>query len=537
MIAMILAAGVGSRLSPLTLFMPKPMVPVCNKPVMEHIIDLLAQHQINTVVANLNYLPDQIERYFGNGQRWGVNLTYSLERDLLGTAGAVKRVADIFDETFFVLMGDALTDLDLTAMLDFHRKSQAKVTIALHAIEDPSRFGVVQVDEHGKILRFQEKPKPGTEFSNLASMGLYILEPEILDLIPPDTVYDFGHQLFPLLLEKGIPFYGFTSDCYWSDVGSFSEYRAAQNAMLHGQVKTAMLPGRPAAPSTWLGRNVVIQPNARITAPVLIGDNCQIEAEAEIGPNTVLGNNVIVAEGATVSNSVVLEGTYVGKLVNVQDAVVNRNCLVNVPSNTSVFVADNFLLGEVGEGVVLRGLGRALEWLAGLLAFLLSLPFWPLTFVLALFAGKGPLLHKELRATNNPRLLWESAKVGWRSVSMLRFRADPATPLGRWLERTGLRNLPGLLSVLKGDLALVGTGPLLAEQVAELQDEWQHQRFRVPAGLTGLWYLNGTGQPGGSLPLDEQLIMDSYYAVTHTWQEDVQIFFKTPAAWLRRVFR
>jgi NDP-sugar pyrophosphorylase family protein/lipopolysaccharide/colanic/teichoic acid biosynthesis glycosyltransferase len=537
MMAMILAAGVGSRLSPLTLFMPKPMVPVCNKPVMEHIIDLLAQHQVKTVVANLHYLPDQIERHFGNGQRWGVNLTYSLERSLLGTAGAVKRVADIFDETFLVLMGDAISDLDLTAMLAFHRGSQSKVTIALHEVADPSRFGVAQVDGHGRIQRFQEKPEPGTQVSNLASMGFYILEPDILDLIPAGTVYDFGRELFPLLLDKGVPFYGYRSNCYWSDVGSFGEYRAAQGAMLNGRLRTALLPGRKVAPGLWQGRNVVIHPKARITAPALIGDNCQVGADAEIGPNAVLGNNVIVAEGATVSGSVVLDGTYVGRLVNVQDAVVNRNCLVNVPSNTSVFVSDNFLLGEVGEDVVLRGVARTMEWLAGFALAVASLPLFLIAFVAALFAGSGTLIERVALATNDPRTLRESARLGWRAVTLHRFRADLSTALGRWLDRTGLRDLPGLIAVLKGDLALVGVGPLTPDQAGELTDEWQQQRFHAPAGLIGLWYLNGAAQPGGKLPLDEQLIVDSYYAVTRTWKEDMRIILKTPGALLRRLFQ
>ena len=537
MIAMILAAGVGTRLSPLTLFMPKPMVPISNKPVMEHIIDLLAQHQVKTIVANLHYLPDQIESYFGNGQRWGVNLTYSLERDLLGTAGAVKRVEDIFDDTFFVLMGDAITDLDLTAMLAFHRQQKALVSIALHQVDDPSRFGVVQIDGQGKILGFQEKPKAEEALSNLVSMGVYILEPEVLQLIPAETVFDFGHQLFPLLLQKGLPFYGFQSECYWSDVGSFSEYRAAQSAVLTDQVRTALLSGRKVAPFHWQGRNVIIHPSASLIPPVLIGNNCQIDARVVIGPNTVVGNNVIVSEGATIANSVVLDGTYVGKLVNVQDAVVNRNCLVNVPSNTSVFVSDNFLLGEVGEGVVLRGFGRTMEWLTGLVLFVLSLPLWLVAGMAALFSGKGALLQKSLRVTSQPSLLWENARIGSRVVSVYGFRAGQDTSAGRWLERTGLCYLPALFSVLKGDLALVGTGPLSPEQAEQITEEWQQQRFQAPAGLTGLWYINRSNQAGAAMSLEEQLIVDSYYAVTHNWKEDLKIFLQTPAAWLRLLFQ
>ena len=538
MIAMILAAGVGSRLSPLTLFMPKPMVPIANKPVMEHIIDQLARGGITQIVANLNYLPEQIENYFGSGQRWGVNLSYSLEKELLGTAGAVKRVEDIFDDTLVVLMGDSLTDLDLKAMLAFHRERQAQVTIALHTVEDPSRFGVVLTGEQGRILSFQEKPPLAEAASNMVSMGVYILEPSVLKLIPENTPYDFGHQLFPLLLEQGLPFYGFESDCYYSDVGSFGELRAAQFALLNEQVRGAMLPARKTAPGIWQGRNTTIHPSARLVPPLLIGDDSQINANAEIGPNAVIGNHVIIEEGATISGSAILDGTYVGRLVNVQDSVVNRNCLINVPANTSVFVADHFMLGEVSESVVLRGLGRAGEWLAALLLLLLSLPFWLIATLVALFAGRGPLLGSVQRATHDPQMQWESGKIGWRTVSVARFRSDPATPAGRWLRRTGMCDLPGLVAVLKGELALVGPGVISPLQAEALVEDWQRRRFLVPAGVTGLWYVNGSGAADGDELglLEERLIVDSYYAATRTFKADLTILLQTPGAWLKRLF-
>jgi NDP-sugar pyrophosphorylase family protein/lipopolysaccharide/colanic/teichoic acid biosynthesis glycosyltransferase len=531
MIAMILAAGVGSRLNPLTLYMPKPMVPIANKPVMEHIIDLLAKNGITTIVANLNYMPDQIEDYFGSGERWGVNLTYSLERSLMGTAGAVKRVADIFDDTLFVLMGDALTDLDLKAMLEYHRQKQAKVTIALHAVDDPTRFGVVQVDEQGKILRFQEKPKREEAVSNLVSMGLYILEPEILDLIPAKTVYDFGHQLFPLLLEKGIPFYGYETECYWSDVGSFSEYRASQVAVLDEKLQDMIMPAHKTAPGIWVGKNSSIHPTARLEAPILLGDNVQVGPQAVLGPYATIGSNIIIEEGATISHSTILDGTYVGKLVNVQDAVVNRNCLVNVPTNTSVFVSDQFLLGEANAGQALGGVGRAVEWIGTLLLFMLSLPLWLISLAAALFAGKGPLIEKTVLATNDPRARRETGKISWRSVTVHRLRADSTTAAGRWLTRTGLRNLPAQLAVLRGELSLVGVGWITPEQAATLGEDWQRQRFLVPTGLTGLWYTSV-----GIKTLEEQMIVDTYYAVTHSPQEDIRLFLNTAGAWLKRIF-
>jgi len=531
--AMILAAGVGSRLSPLTLFMAKPMVPVVNKPVMEHIIELLARHAVKEIVANLHYLPHHIERYFGDGRRWGVHITYSLERELLGTAGAVRRMASHFDNTFLVVMGDALTDLDLQAIVAFHRQRGAQATIALHEVEDPTRYGVVQVDETGRILRFQEKPKHEEAVSNLVNMGVYIFEPPILDLIPPGEVYDFGHQLFPRLLEEGVPFYGYRADCYWSDVGSFGEYRRAQSAILGGEVRGIRIPGRQVAEGIWQGRGVGVHPRARLVPPVVIGDNCQVRADAIVGPETVLGSHVIVDEGATVVGSTVLDGTYVGRLVNVQEAVVNRNCLVSVPASASVFVADRFLLGEVGEEALVRGLGRALEWAGALALFLASLPLWPLAALLARLSGPGPLLVLRESATSDPQALRETGRVGWRAVQVRRFRADPSARAGRLLHRLGLAGLPGLLHVLRGDLALVGVGPLTPAQAEGLTEDWQRQRFLYPAGLIGLWYVSG----GGNMSLEEQLILDGYYAVTRTWRDDLRILWQTPGAWWRRLWR
>ncbi len=551
--AMILAAGVGSRLSPLTLFMPKPMVPVVNKPVMEHIVELLARHDVKEIIANLHYMPHHVERYFGDGRRWGVHITYSLERELLGTAGAVRRVASHFDDTFVVLMGDAITDLDLGAAVAFHRERGAQATIVLRqgdegtggrgdeetrgqGDEGTGRQGdeeaTIEIDETGRILRFGlvngESNDQSTNLPIYQSASIYILEPPILNLIPPGEVYDFGHQLFPRLLEEKVPFYGYRADCYWSDVGSFAEYRRAQSAILGGEVRSVRIPGRQVAESVWQGRNVAVHPTARLVPPVVIGDNCQIRTDAIVGPETVLGHNVIVDEGATVVGSTVLDGTYVGRLVNVQEAVVNRNCLVSVPASASVFVADRFLLGEVGEEAVIRDLGHALEWIGALALLIVSLPLWPLA---ALLARLGPLLVTEPCATADPQTVRETGQVGWRTVHIRRFRADPATRAGRLLRRLGLAGLPGLLHVLHGDVALVGVGPLTPDQADGLAEDWQRQRFLCPAGLTGLWYVSGDRDTS----LEEQLIVDSYYAATRTWRKDLRILWQTPGAWWRRL--
>ncbi len=234
---MIMAAGVGTRLHPLTKDIPKPMVPIAGRPLMEHIIHLLRIHGFTQLVANLHYLPQTIQNYFGDGSRFGVNLKYSYEPDLMGTAGGVKNNQDFLDETFVVVSGDALTDINLAAFLDFHKQKGAIASIALKPMEEVERFGVVIVDSDGRITSFQEKPKKEEALSNLVNTGVYIFEPEIFNYIPGEEVYDFGKNLFPRLAAEGAPFYGYVTQDYWCDVGNLEAYSQAQKDVEQDRVK------------------------------------------------------------------------------------------------------------------------------------------------------------------------------------------------------------------------------------------------------------------------------------------------------------
>lgn len=204
--AVILVGGEGTRLRPLTYSTPKPMVPILNRPFLEHMLKYMKSHHINDVILALCYLPDHIRAYFGNGSDYGVKLTYDVETSPLGTAGAVKNVAQHLDETFFVFNGDVFTDLNLTAMLDTHRKKSSKATIALTPVDDPSMYGVVETDTNDRVKRFVEKPKREEATTNMINAGIYILEPELLEYIPANQNYMFERGLFPLLLEQGDPF-------------------------------------------------------------------------------------------------------------------------------------------------------------------------------------------------------------------------------------------------------------------------------------------------------------------------------------------
>ncbi|MBW3622064.1 MAG: NDP-sugar synthase [Armatimonadetes bacterium] len=332
--AMILAAGVGSRLDPLTRRLPKPMVPLVNKPVIEHIVELLKKHGINEIMMNLYHLGDSIRNHFGDGSKWGVKIYYSQEAELMGTAGGVKRVETFFDDTFIVIGGDDLADFDLTALVEFHKRKNALSTIALSKVDDPSQFGIVLLDEEGRITRFLEKPKESEAFSNTANTGVYLFEPEALSLIPENEFYDFGKQLFPKLLEMGKPFYGYLTDSYWSDVGNIESYRETQNDVLAGKV-ALNLPVKEQSPQVWMGEDVVIDPSAEIKGPVVIGNGCRIGAGARVLENSILGDHCVVEENAVLHGTTLWEGATVMRDTWLDRCVVGSEC--HVQTNAAIF--------------------------------------------------------------------------------------------------------------------------------------------------------------------------------------------------------
>jgi mannose-1-phosphate guanylyltransferase/phosphomannomutase len=332
--AMILAAGVGSRLDPLTRNVPKPMVPIVNRPVMEHIVELLKRHGFNEIMVNLYYLGEQIETHFGDGSRWGVRIHYSKEDRLWGDAGSVKRCEHFFDDTFVVIGGDDITDLDLTRLLRYHKEKHAIATIALSLVDDPSEYGIALLNERGRITRFLEKPRGEVIFSNAANTGVYVFEPEIFDLIPRGVTYGFGANLLPLLLEQRRPFYGFLTSSYWKDVGNLRTYQQTHVDAMQGRV-SLRIPYPETRKYVWIGSNVKIDPTAEIGYPVIIGNNCEIGPGAKVLEYSVLGDNCVVEDNATVQESILWEGAVVMRDTMLVRCVVGKGC--RVKSNAAVF--------------------------------------------------------------------------------------------------------------------------------------------------------------------------------------------------------
>ena len=334
--AMVLAAGVGSRLDPLTRNLPKPMVPIVNKPALVHIIELLASHGIKEVVINLHHLGEKIEGFLGTGEQLGVKIFYSREESLLGIAGGVKKAAQYFDETFVVIGGDDLTTIDISKLIARHREKQALATIALARVEDPSPFGIVLIDQDNRITDFAEKPSVDGIFSNTVNTQVYVLEPEIMDLIPEGKVYDFARDLYPDLLKKKLPFYGFpiSESEYWCDVGNLEQYRQVHYDALARRVRLNF-PHPEVGNRVWIGEQVEIHPSARIGERVMIGNRCRIAAGAQVLEDSVLGEDCVVEENSVISQSILWEGAHIQKDTFLEGCVVGSHCQAH--SNAGIF--------------------------------------------------------------------------------------------------------------------------------------------------------------------------------------------------------
>jgi mannose-1-phosphate guanylyltransferase len=339
--AMILAAGKGTRVRPLTYDLPKPMIPVLGKPVMAYLIEHVRKHGVTEIMVNVSHLHEKIEEYFGEGEQYGVQIGYSFEGYTkedgevvavpIGSAGGMKKIQEFggfFDDTTIVLCGDALIDLDLKAALAEHRRKGAMASVITKEVpwDKVSSYGVVVTDQNGRITQFQEKPKQEDALSNFISTGIYIFEPEVIDLIPSGVEFDIGSQLFPLLAEKGMPFYAQGRPFNWLDIGSVSDYWEVLQNVLTGEVNHMDVPGIQIEPGLWTGLNTSIDwRGTTIKGPVYIGSGVKIEAGATIIGPTWIGHGSHICEGAEVVRSVLFEYTRVLNDVTLHEMIVFKD--------------------------------------------------------------------------------------------------------------------------------------------------------------------------------------------------------------------
>lgn len=341
--AMILAAGRGTRVRPLTHELPKPMIPILGKPVMEFLVEELSRHGFNQIMVNTAHLAAGIENYFGDGRRWGVEIGYSFEGRLeegelqalpVGSAGGLKRIQNFsgfFDDTFLVVCGDALIDLDLTTAVRQHWQSGAAASLVVHQVDRHrvSHYGVVVCDPTGRVTSFQEKPAEEEALSNRVNTGIYIFEPEILDLIPDEVEFDIGSELFPLILERGLHMNAISLPFNWIDIGQLSDYWHANQQLMQGQLRDVPMPGEEVMPGVWVGLNVDVDwENIQIEGPVYIGASCHIEAGCEIQGPTWIGHGCHLESGARILRSILFEYSRIGGRGVVNESVVfGRNCV------------------------------------------------------------------------------------------------------------------------------------------------------------------------------------------------------------------
>ncbi|MCA1727066.1 MAG: NTP transferase domain-containing protein [Actinobacteria bacterium] len=350
--AVVMAGGQGSRLRPLTSNQPKPMLPIVGQPMMQHILRLLRRHGCTDVVTTVQFLASIIRNFFDDGSDLGVSLSYATEEEPLGTAGSVKNAEHFLDDTFIVISGDAVTDIDLSAAMAFHRQREAAVTVVTKRVEDPLEFGIVIADDDGRIDRFLEKPGWGEVFSDTINTGIYVVEPDVLEFIPAGTEYDFAADLFPLLLDKGMPMYAYRTDAYWTDVGNLDAYLEVHRDILDGKVEVEIA-GFELGEGVWLGEGAEVDPEAQIAGPVYIGENSRVEAGATIREYTALGSNVVVKGGAFLHRAIVHDNAYVGPGATLRGCVVGKNTDVkhNARLEEGVVVSDECY---VGDGAVLN---------------------------------------------------------------------------------------------------------------------------------------------------------------------------------------
>lgn len=528
-----------NRLPPLTEEVPAPLLPVLDRPVMSYAIEMLKRQGIREIEVCLYHGPGEIEAYFGDGRRWGVRLNYHLLREPLGDGGTVRRIVPQLDETLLLLPADILIDLDIQAVSRFHQTQGSALTVVAvdpvpHA--EPEQLLTLPADQHQ--LRKDASSAPGW----LMPTGVYLLEPPAFGHIPTNEHWTIFPDLWQMLSALDFPLFTCPHEGYWNGLYSFESYFQAQIELLRSsgrmhaedddvpKLNFISCHGHEISQGVWCGQKTLIHNSVQVAAPLFVCENSRISKDVRIGPEVVIGRNVVVDEAATLSKALVLDHTYIGRLVDIDQKIVSKNLVIDIHSGEHIRITDRFLLDKNRPEQVDSSIRRIFD---GILAAVLLLIFSPLLLVLSILIilNRMPLFAPVFRlhvrqadgASRNPQ---------YSQLELFRFatrRPDGAqSGFGGWLEKKELHRLVELLSVVKGDLSLVGVKPLDEDEVQYLNEEWQLTRFAAPAGFTGLWYINQNET------LEETLVSDVYYAALRDWRTDARILLQTPGAWWRK---
>lgn len=501
---LILATDERSRLSSLGEELARPLLPIVDRAVMSYCLEQFARAGLKHIHVALFQDGGGIASRFGDGRYWGLELTYVVQRQAWGDAGSLKWAASLFQETVLLMPGDRLLALDIDAALAAHQKAQAAVTRVL-------------VD--GQIT------------------GAYLIEPHLSALIPPRSFYDIEADLLPRLRDQVV--HDYPSPYYFNPLTTLKDYYDAQADLLASAQQSSeeqplayRLETCQIAPGIWVGRNTSIHASAKLAPPLYIGDDCWIGREVEIGPNSVICSNVVIDDEASIEQSTILSESYVGRLVNIKQRVIKGELMIDPCSASSLQIEDPFLLSRLSnDSIQNQGFFFLLQRLIAAVALVGLSPLLLLLWLLNHIGG-SPLV-KQLVVGQYQKTGGAQAQI--QQFYLLRFRTTTkrgqTSRLGRFMLRWQFERLPELLNVVRGEMALVGVRPLTKAQLHDLNEPWQEQRHTMPAGFTGLWYLQ---QPIVS-DLELDLIADVYYATTRTWRGDLSILVQSVAHWWRYV--
>ncbi len=534
------ATGETHKLRPLSEHITSPMLPVLNRPVIDYATEVLARQDVRQIDISLLEKPGEIEAHLSDGKYRGLKLNYHLQREAWGDAGAVRWAFQQADEDALLIPADSLIDLGLEDLQAFHAAHAPCLTV----VAAPAQKGV-DYPASRRLAKGIQAPA-AEKLGRLVSTGVFLISAELIAGIPLRTKVDLMEELVPQLLERGLLVYAYSFEGYWNPLDTFLQYYHAQFEICMcrnskdmdgeepGHCRYITLEGAQVSKGVWAGRNVAIHPSVQVAPWVYLNDNCMIDKDVQIGPDVVIGKSVIIDQGATVQDALILDHTYVGRLLNVQCKIVYKSLVIDFISGDHITLKDESLLAPTTSEPVNLGIRQAASVILALgLAAALS-PFGLLIALLLALSGTGVLVKKEKSHTD---LRWYSSfkEKGLRKFHLYQFqtrREDGSVSwLGKLLEAGQLHRIPELINVIKGDMALVGVKPLATKDVEQLTEDWQKVRFGEPAGITGLWYL----QLSEDALFDQVLIADAYYTATRNMMGDLNILWQTPGAWWKQV--
>lgn len=540
----LLATGETKKLQPLTDSIPSPMVPVANRPVMSYAIEALARVGIKNIVVSLFHSAALIESYFGDGSRWGVSLDYVLQREPWGTAGSIYWAKKTLDDFFLVVPADSIFEMDLEALIDHHLSRPDIGTVVVHEMNTDQTHGtnsssIEGTSEFNDDISFRQ---------TLCETGVYVFQPEVLDFIPARSKFEISDHLLPSLSDAGYSITKFHSCGYWNALETFESYFGAQKYFLtqnedigSESIRYSMFTPDSSSRSKqishgiWVGRNSLIHPTVNLESPVSIGDNTIIGPNVELGPNSIIGANVVIDSDASIRDSVVLDGTYVGHLMNIESRIVYKRLVVDLTTAQSIEIPDQLLIGETFNAISDSSLRRIADLIFAWICIFFSFPLLiSLSILSYLFTGRIFEWVPALGTRKKPN--GQNSLGPEYSFNLLHFPINNAdkesTWFGRQIKRLEWHRLPELWNVINGDMSMVGVKPLSPTDRYLLNEPWQKSRNVCFPGFTGLWYT----ELSHKADLEDILITDAYYAAIRHWRRDVSIIWLTVFSWFRNVF-